>query len=87
MTSPIVLPELGAGDESVRVGGWLVEPGEWICAGDRLVELVLPGMTFDVSAAVSGRLVRIDKPRDSAVGAGDVLGWVEADPGGNADLD
>ena len=82
MSQAIVLPDLGAGaDESnVRISAWLAEPGEMILQGDRIVELLIPGMTFDVPAPVSGRLTRIDKFLDAAVSAGDVLGWIEPEP-------
>jgi pyruvate/2-oxoglutarate dehydrogenase complex dihydrolipoamide acyltransferase (E2) component len=78
MLAAIVLPELFAGDDAVRVGCWLAEPGEAVVEGDRLIELVLPGMTFDVPAPVSGVVVRIEKPFESTVRPGDVLGWIDA---------
>lgn len=72
----IRLPELGTG-ETVRVSCWLVEPGDPVDQGDRVVEVLVPGMTFDVPAPVDGVLTRIDKPPDTAVVSGDVLGWIE----------
>lgn len=77
MSSPIVLPELGAGGEEVRVCGWLVERGDAVEAGDRVVEVVLRGITFDVSASESGVLGRVEKERDELVEPGDLLGWIE----------
>jgi 2-oxoglutarate dehydrogenase E2 component (dihydrolipoamide succinyltransferase) len=79
MRAAIVLPELAAEDESIRVGCWLVDPGDQVLFGDRLIELLLPGMTFDVSAPASGVLARIEKPFDSSVKPGDILGWIEAE--------
>jgi pyruvate/2-oxoglutarate dehydrogenase complex dihydrolipoamide acyltransferase (E2) component len=83
MTAAIVLPDLGAGDDAIRVGCWLVEPGESVCEGDRLIELLLPGMTFDVAAPVSGVLARIECPFDATVRPGTVLGWIETEPAGD----
>ena len=77
--APLVVPDLAAGSRPVRVTAWLVEPGESVCEGDRLVELLGPGMTFDVAAPISGRLVRIEKFNESLVAPGDVVGWLEAD--------
>lgn len=77
MSLPLVVPELGAGDLPIRISTWLVDLGDDVLAGDRVVELVLPGMTFDVASPVSGRLIRIEKYSDSAVRAGDCLGWLE----------
>ena len=44
------------------------------------MELVTFGSTFDVPAPVTGRLCRIDKPLDTTVGVGDILGWSEPEP-------
>lgn len=78
MAAPIILPDLGAGETPVRISGWLVEPGEQVIQGDRVVEVVLPGLTFDVPAPLSGRLVRIEKGLSSPVQPGEVLGWIES---------
>ena len=81
MSSPIRLPEIGAGNASLSVSCWLVDTGDLLDQGDRVVELVTAGSTFDVSAPVAGRLARIDKPLDTAVAVGDILGWIEPEPG------
>jgi pyruvate/2-oxoglutarate dehydrogenase complex dihydrolipoamide acyltransferase (E2) component len=44
-----------------------------------VVELVTAGSTFDVSAPLSGRLTRIDKPLDTTVAVGDILGLIATD--------
>lgn len=77
MSVPLLVPELGAEKLPVRVSTWLVDLGDVVLVGDRIVELVLPGMTFDVSSTASGRLVRIEKYSDASVQTGDCLGWVE----------
>ena len=74
---PVVLPKVGAGEQSVRVSSWLTELGEEIVAGDAVVEVLIKGMTFDVEAPVSGRLRRIDCFENHAVAASEVLGWIE----------
>lgn len=81
MQSPVVLPELGTGDETLRVSCWLVDLGDPIAPGDRLVEILLDGATFDVSASHAGTLARIERPFDSVVRVGDVLGWIESEEG------
>lgn len=80
MSSPIRLPEIGAGDAALSVSCWLVDTGDLLGQGDRVVELVTAGSTFDVAAPVTGRLSRIDKPMDSAVAVGDILGWIDPEP-------
>ena len=77
MRTPVILPDLGAGDEELRVSCWLVDLGDAVDAGDRIVEILLDGMTFDVTAEQSGFVTRIERHLDSVVRSGDVLGWIE----------
>ena len=79
MGAPIRLPEIGAGHASLTVSCWLVDIGELVDRGDRVVELVTAGSTFDVSAPLSGRLTRIDKPLDTTVAVGDILVLIATD--------
>jgi pyruvate/2-oxoglutarate dehydrogenase complex dihydrolipoamide acyltransferase (E2) component len=77
MRTPVILPDLGA--SPVRLSLWFAEPGDSVFEGDRLVEVVAPGATFDVSAPATGRLVeRLAWPAD-LLAAGQVLGVVETD--------
>lgn len=75
----IILPGLGAESEVIRISGWLIDVGDLVDEGDRVVEVSLPGITFDVAAPAAGMLVRIEKAYGAAVNAGDVLGWIEAE--------
>jgi pyruvate/2-oxoglutarate dehydrogenase complex dihydrolipoamide acyltransferase (E2) component len=76
MRTPVLLPDLGAAP--VRLSLWFVRAGEAVCAGDRLVEVVAPGATFDVASPATGRLVAWHaRPRDLLT-PGQVLGEVEA---------
>ena len=68
-------PDLGAGGP-VRVSAWLVDVGETVRAGDRLVELLLPGLTYDVAAPVEGWLIEIRAGANREVAPGDVLGCI-----------
>ena len=86
MPTPIPLPDLGAGDETVRVSCWLVDPGEVVVAGDRVVEVFIKGITFDVAAPVSGILSGIEKSIDARIVSGDILGWIEPGNGDEPDL-
>ena len=73
----IPLPDLGAGGEPVRVSAWFVDPGDLVEAGDAILEVVVPGLTCDVSSPVSGRIVRLVQEIDDLVRPGDVVAWVE----------
>jgi pyruvate/2-oxoglutarate dehydrogenase complex dihydrolipoamide acyltransferase (E2) component len=76
MLQPIILPDLGAAP--VRLSLWFSTPGEFVYEGDRLVEVVVDGATFDVSAPATGRLIeRRAWPRDLLT-PGQVLGVVES---------
>jgi pyruvate/2-oxoglutarate dehydrogenase complex dihydrolipoamide acyltransferase (E2) component len=77
--NPIRIPELQLGDQELEVGVWLVEEGQSIEAGDRIVELLFPGVVFIVSSEVSGILVRRERLEGVSVRSGDLLGWVESD--------
>ena len=77
MRMPVVLPDVGAAP--VRLSLWFSAPGDTVFAGDRLVEVVVAGATFDVSAPATGRLIeRHAWPRD-VLTPGQVLGVVESD--------
>ena len=76
---PITVPDLGSGNEAVRVSAWLVDVGQTVIAGDRVVEVLVPGITFDIEAAQSGELVEVSRPVDAIVAPGDVLGWIATD--------
>jgi pyruvate/2-oxoglutarate dehydrogenase complex dihydrolipoamide acyltransferase (E2) component len=80
MRTEIVLPELGAAPAVLSL--WYVDPGEIIYEGDRLLEVLVSGATFDVSAPATGRLVeKTALPRDSLY-SGQLLGVMEVDEEG-----
>ncbi|GDY09789.1 hypothetical protein LBMAG52_32750 [Planctomycetia bacterium] len=74
---PITLPDLGAGEQLVRVSTWLTQIGEEVGEGDAVVEVLLRGVTFDVEAPSSGRLRRIGRFENDLIATGDTLGWIE----------
>jgi pyruvate/2-oxoglutarate dehydrogenase complex dihydrolipoamide acyltransferase (E2) component len=73
---PIVVPDLGTNETSLKVSAWLVDVGQSVVSGDPVVEVLIPGITFDISAQQTGELVTIEKPVDSTVVSGDILGWI-----------
>ena len=81
MKAPVLLPDLGSADEPVRISCWLVDLGESVDEGDRLIEVLVQGVTFDVPAPVTGTLTRIEKSLDAQVQVGETLGWIEAAEG------
>jgi pyruvate/2-oxoglutarate dehydrogenase complex dihydrolipoamide acyltransferase (E2) component len=77
MQAPIVLPELGAAPAVLSV--WFADPGEHVFEGDRLVEVLVGGATFDVPSPATGRLVERRALPNDPVAPGQVLGVVEAE--------
>jgi len=78
MEVPILLPDVGAENEPIWISCWLVEPGMEVVAGERILEIRIPGVTFDVSAPVTGILARIAKGPGQAAAVGEAVGWIEA---------
>ena len=77
LTESLRVPELFAGEGEVTVGGHLVDEGERFFAGDRLVELLQPGVLYDVSAPAAGRVVSWTLRRGDTAAAGGVLAILE----------
>lgn len=83
---PVILPDLGASGSPLRISNWFVEPGDDVLAGDAILEVLLPGVTCDIPAPVSGRIDRIAKDVEATVQTGDTLAWiVPVDSGSNSD--
>lgn len=77
MRIPIVVPDIQTGTEALRLCGWRLDEGEFVVAGDPIIELVFPGIMFDVVAPGTGRLAELNAAIDSKVYPGDILGWIE----------
>jgi pyruvate/2-oxoglutarate dehydrogenase complex dihydrolipoamide acyltransferase (E2) component len=75
MQAPIVLPELGAAPAVLSV--WFADPGDEVYEGDRLVEVLVRGATFDVPAPATGRLAEKRAWPNDPLTTGQVLGVVE----------
>jgi pyruvate/2-oxoglutarate dehydrogenase complex dihydrolipoamide acyltransferase (E2) component len=73
----LVVPDLGIDD--VRLSLWLVPAGAAVIEGDRVAELVSRGVTVDLEAPVTGRLVTWLVDEDQTVDVGDTLALFEAD--------
>ncbi len=72
---PITMPDLGSANAVVSL--WYVRPGDAVYEGDRVVEVLIPGLTFDVPSPATGRLrERLLLPRDPVV-PGQVIGTIE----------
>lgn len=81
MSIPICVPRLEPRNEPVHVGTWLVEIGQHVESGDRLVELEIPGMVYVVSAESSGTIESIEQQPGCPVEKGEILAWLETSQG------
>jgi pyruvate/2-oxoglutarate dehydrogenase complex dihydrolipoamide acyltransferase (E2) component len=77
MQAAIILPELGA--TLVVLSVWFAERGDLVYEGDRLVEVLLAGATFDVPAPATGRLAEKHALPNDQLTPGQVLGVLEVD--------
>lgn len=72
----IRLPNIGA--SPVRISVWFADPSELVYEGDRLVEVLIEGATFDVSAPATGRLINKFALPGDLVEFNQLLGRLEA---------
>ena len=77
MRAEVILPEIGS--TSVRLSVWFADPGDPVYEGDRLVEVLVEGATFDVPAPATGRFIEKLAFPDDPLEPGQVLGIVEVD--------
>lgn len=75
----LVVPEFGL-DVPLAVAVWLVAEGATVTAGDRVVQLVAGGITIDLEAPVTGRLVSCLVEEDESVAAGAAVAEFERGP-------
>jgi pyruvate/2-oxoglutarate dehydrogenase complex dihydrolipoamide acyltransferase (E2) component len=75
MREPIVVPELDCNAMVLSV--WYVKPGEAVFTGDRLVELLLGGATFDITAPASGTMLEQCARPGEQLRASQVVGFFE----------
>lgn len=75
MPVPIELPDLGSSRAVVSV--WYVRPGEKVYEGDRVLEVRIPGATFDVPSPATGHLAERRALPNDPVALGTVLGTIE----------
>lgn len=77
MQAAIVLPELGS--PAVVLSLWFADAGDTVFEGDRLVEVLIEGATFDVPSPATGKLLEKRAWPDDRLVPGQVLGIVEVE--------
>jgi pyruvate/2-oxoglutarate dehydrogenase complex dihydrolipoamide acyltransferase (E2) component len=77
MRYEVTMPDLGLGETPLTVSLWLVEIGEELFEGDRLLEVLAGDVTVDVPAPVAGFLREMHVTEDEQVTVGQTLGIIE----------
>lgn len=72
------LPDLGFEPGEVFVSLWLVEAGQPVAVGDRMLEVICGAATVDLPAPASGLLVEQCVCDDEPIAVEQVLGVIEA---------
>lgn len=72
----IILPDLGLGDQQVRASVWLVDQGDEVVEGDRLLEVVASNVTIDIPAPATGVLEEHRVSEGDPLIPGQVLGVI-----------
>ena len=73
---PVAVPNVGTGDDAIRITAWLVDQGDQVFRNEQLLELMVPGVTFDVPSPVEGRLMTLARPVGALVSPGETVGWI-----------
>src|SRR5689334_22501809 len=81
MATKIVVPELGESVLEATVSRWLKKEGDYVNAGEVLVELETDKVNLEVGAKSAGVLQKISVTEGGDVKVGDVLGTIEEKAG------
>lgn len=76
MTIKIIVPEMGESVIEATVCQWLKKEGDFVEAGEALVELETDKVNLEVGAKSAGVLAKITVPEGQDVKVGDVLGLI-----------
>ncbi len=76
MRVPIKLPDTG---EPARFSTWFVRLGESVREGERMAEVLIPGVAIDVLAPCDGVLADTTILERQSLAPGDTIGSIETD--------
>jgi pyruvate/2-oxoglutarate dehydrogenase complex dihydrolipoamide acyltransferase (E2) component len=78
MERHLIVPELDLPEVPVIVIAWLVQVGETVMEGDRVLELLAGEVSFELDAPISGMLVEQCVQVEERVSTGQILGLLRA---------
>jgi pyruvate dehydrogenase E2 component (dihydrolipoyllysine-residue acetyltransferase) len=76
MAHEIVMPQMGLSMDSGGIIQWLKKPGDWVAAGDLLLEVESDKATVEVESVESGILQIVLGPEDGAIPVGKAIGYL-----------
>ncbi len=76
MPYQFTLPQLSAETEEGIVVAWFKREGAEVQEGERLLEVQLAKVSYDIPAPISGRLYRILAPREGVIRQGQILALI-----------
>ena len=76
MAHEIVMPQMGLSMDSGGIIQWLKKPGDWVAAGDLLLEVESDKATVEVESVESGILQIVLRPEDGAIPVGKAIGYL-----------
>jgi pyruvate/2-oxoglutarate dehydrogenase complex dihydrolipoamide acyltransferase (E2) component len=74
---PVRLPQLG--DPRAVLSAWYIRDGDRVCMGDRIAEVMIPGVTFDIPAPTTGQFRERSALPGDVLTLDHILGWIEED--------
>jgi len=74
----VIVPNVGESISEVQIGQWLKAEGEFVQAGEDIVEIETEKASVQVSATVSGYLRNIAKKQEEFAMVGDVIASIES---------
>ena len=76
----IVVPDLGESIVEATISRWLKQKGDYVAAGEAIVELETDKVNLEVTAEQAGILARIERQAGEDVQIGNLLGLIETTP-------
>ena len=77
MTTNVVVPQLGESVVEARVARWLKKAGDYVTAGEPIVELETEKIDLEVGAEHAGVLAEVLRPEGEDVKVGEPLGVID----------
>jgi pyruvate/2-oxoglutarate dehydrogenase complex dihydrolipoamide acyltransferase (E2) component len=74
----IVMPQFGeTSEEEIRIVKWLKRRGDFVAAGEQLLEVETEKANLTIEAAYSGKISSIVKEAGEVVRPGEVIAYIE----------